>query len=660
MTLKSRAEEVRDESVAEANTANRVGQLMVDMIDKEESDKAEVEAKIKAVKICSAFNIPSSHHYSMAVVSSETVLVLDAKNITTDETYIVESNDTLRFFVPKIYDVGGIAGDYSQTYKDNFVVIKFTDALSNIIYGNLYKKANRSGRTKVRVKDLYGKQFDVNVGLNGTNYNPMVIGELIAEEIQTPAYDDTTPIELDDTTTTYTIVGDEANNKTATSSESGGEIILGDISTVATTKSILITILADSFPIIIDGSSYVENSVVAISTTDGGTTWTVSDLTETLNNTVIGNDIECKYYYDSSNSIVDTEGLYTIELNETLPVALAVNDLVIVEDNQYLVSSLIDTTTFTATLIQSLDNVLRFFESSTENYYYAQLDNGAKLWVNLLGEFVFDEKILELNNITTPTDANADGGGITLKGTTDKTILWDNATNEWDFNQGINVQGQTSTIQTNESINIGNLNGDINIIGSQGIGTHNDINISTSDIIKLQSATLNIPSMSAATTETEMLYIDSTGNVAKGTSIKAYSDIYNHDNTTAQSIPTGTTYTLLTQWGQNGFSKNATPDYTTGKITVTYEGYYLVKFTHSFSSGTNNVIWKSAAFINGVEQDQCHFVRKTATGDTGNASFEGIVYMTAGQYVDARIVHDNGGSVDLTSKFMNLTIHKID
>jgi len=52
-----------------------------------------------------------------------------------------------------------------------------------------------------------------------------------------------------------------------------------------------------------------------------------------------------------------------------------------------------------------------------------------------------DDKNLELGKVATPTDTTADGGGITLKGGTDKTITWSNATNTWDFNQGIKIDG---------------------------------------------------------------------------------------------------------------------------------------------------------------------------------------------------------------------------
>jgi hypothetical protein len=52
-----------------------------------------------------------------------------------------------------------------------------------------------------------------------------------------------------------------------------------------------------------------------------------------------------------------------------------------------------------------------------------------------------DDKNLELGSVATPSDTTADGGGITLKGASDKTITWTNSTDTWDFNQGITVTG---------------------------------------------------------------------------------------------------------------------------------------------------------------------------------------------------------------------------
>jgi len=50
-----------------------------------------------------------------------------------------------------------------------------------------------------------------------------------------------------------------------------------------------------------------------------------------------------------------------------------------------------------------------------------------------------EDKNIELGNVAIPTDVTADGGGITLKGATDKTINWINATDAWTFNQKVHA-----------------------------------------------------------------------------------------------------------------------------------------------------------------------------------------------------------------------------
>jgi hypothetical protein len=55
-----------------------------------------------------------------------------------------------------------------------------------------------------------------------------------------------------------------------------------------------------------------------------------------------------------------------------------------------------------------------------------------------------DDKNIELGSTASPDDAGADGGGITLKGTTDKTISWVNATDAWTSNQHFELLGASS------------------------------------------------------------------------------------------------------------------------------------------------------------------------------------------------------------------------
>jgi len=50
-----------------------------------------------------------------------------------------------------------------------------------------------------------------------------------------------------------------------------------------------------------------------------------------------------------------------------------------------------------------------------------------------------DDKNIELGATTSPSDTSADGGGITLKGSTDHTISWSNANDSWDFSEHVNI-----------------------------------------------------------------------------------------------------------------------------------------------------------------------------------------------------------------------------
>lgn len=50
-----------------------------------------------------------------------------------------------------------------------------------------------------------------------------------------------------------------------------------------------------------------------------------------------------------------------------------------------------------------------------------------------------DDKNIELGTVASPSDATADGGGITLKGTTDKTIKWYNSTGAWTFSTHVDL-----------------------------------------------------------------------------------------------------------------------------------------------------------------------------------------------------------------------------
>lgn len=73
-----------------------------------------------------------------------------------------------------------------------------------------------------------------------------------------------------------------------------------------------------------------------------------------------------------------------------------------------------------------------------------------------------EDKNVTIGDVTTPSDITADGGGITLKGTTDKTVTWQNSDDSWHFNQGIVIDSGSLTTNGNvgvktTSVNYGSL-----------------------------------------------------------------------------------------------------------------------------------------------------------------------------------------------------------
>jgi hypothetical protein len=62
-----------------------------------------------------------------------------------------------------------------------------------------------------------------------------------------------------------------------------------------------------------------------------------------------------------------------------------------------------------------------------------------------------DDKNIELGSVASPTDTTADGGGITLRGSTDKTFNWVNATDAWTSSEHIAIAAGKNLIVNGQS-----------------------------------------------------------------------------------------------------------------------------------------------------------------------------------------------------------------
>ena len=102
--------------------------------------------------------------------------------------------------------------------------------------------------------------------------------------------------------------------------------------------------------------------------------------------------------------------------------------------------------------------------------------NGTTTTVNSTTVSV-DDKNIELGAVYSPTDTTADGGGITLKGTTDKTILCVNATDSWTFNQNVELGSgyayriNGASVLSANTLGSGVVNSSLTSVGTIATGT---------------------------------------------------------------------------------------------------------------------------------------------------------------------------------------------
>lgn len=191
-----------------------------------------------------------------------------------------------------------------------------------------------------------------------------------------------------------------------------------------------------------------------------------------------------------------------------------------------------------------------------------------------------DDKNIELGAVVTPSDATADGGGITLKGTTDKTITWDNTNDNWSFNQSVNLSTglvykiNNASVLSSTTLGSSVVTSSLTTVGAlssgsiaSGFGSINiGANTITSGLINgqtISSAANFTGTITAAGTYTGRDIAFSANNTYDiGTSANAAQDIYSYDYYVKNAIgfPAGGAFNTLTaqyRWGNSYGSASA-------------------------------------------------------------------------------------------------------
>lgn len=119
--------------------------------------------------------------------------------------------------------------------------------------------------------------------------------------------------------------------------------------------------------------------------------------------------------------------------------------------------------------------------------------NGTTTNINTQNLVVEDKNII-IGDVATPTDVTADGGGITLKGATDKTINWVDATDAWTSSERFSIPAGTAGAPS------------LTITGDENSGIYSP----------------GADQLGFSTGGTGRMFIDASGNIGVGTSSPGY------------------------------------------------------------------------------------------------------------------------------------------
>jgi hypothetical protein len=239
--------------------------------------------------------------------------------------------------------------------------------------------------------------------------------------------------------------------------------------------------------------------------------------------------------------------------------------------------------------------------------------NGTTTTINST-EITVDDKNLTLGSVATPTDAGADGGGLTLKGATDKTFNWVDSTGSWTSSEHMNLaSGKVLKIAGTEVLSATQYTGNAATV-TNGITTASKISAlaatssselagvisdetGTGALVFANTPTLVTPAIGAATGTTLSL-----SGALTATAITL-------DNTSVGSATAtaGTSATTIDTWSASTYSaakyivqlKNAGGDIEVIEVLVAVNGannVYLTEYADVQSNGelgTTNAVYSS-------------------------------------------------------------------